>query len=210
MSRYDYGRIDPDIVAGTELAAMPHQQRDALHAQHKGSAKPAYVVAGTRWLNDGGTPWLIKRYDGLADVVEAEFNAADDTVSCRHRSRVISRTADYSVVATDFGRIVKVDAALGRYVIRRLLSPRDEGLDLDEAAWRQALALTLEGWGELGTRPTSHALRRSLSPHPSGEQRAAADLSARPNRGRRRDSLHRHRCELSIEQQRLHRQLSGQ
>jgi len=117
MSQYDFGTIDPDEIGGTELAAMLNQHRDALHAQHKGSSRPAYAVAGMRWLDDSGTPWLIKRYDGLADVTEAEFNATDDTVSYRHRSPVITKTADYSVVAADFGRIVKVDATAGPVTI---------------------------------------------------------------------------------------------
>ncbi|MCB1885710.1 MAG: Z1 domain-containing protein [Geminicoccaceae bacterium] len=55
--------------------------------------------------------------------------------------------------------------AAGRYVVRRLLSPRDEGLDLDEAAWRQALADTVEGWERAGGEATG----RDRPAMPSGE-----------------------------------------
>jgi hypothetical protein len=34
----------------------------------------------------------------------------------------------------------------GRYSIRRLLSTRDEGIDLDEAAWMAALDLSRKAW----------------------------------------------------------------
>lgn len=117
MSQYDFGTIDPDEVGGTELAVMLNSYRDAMHSQHKGASRPAYVVAGMCWLDDSGTPWLLKRYDGSVDVIEAEFNATDDTVSYRHRALVIAKTAAYSVVAADFGRIVKVDASAGPVTI---------------------------------------------------------------------------------------------
>lgn len=44
--------------------------------------------------------------------------------------------------------------SLGRFVVRRLLSPRDEGLDLDEAAWQSALTLTVGQWESLGGEAT--------------------------------------------------------
>lgn len=66
--------------------------------------------------------------------------------------------------------------SLGRFVVRRLLSPRDEGLDLDEAAWGQALERTIDDWERLGgeatgrDRPTvpSGASFRSIRPASRG------------------------------------------
>ena len=38
------------------------------------------------------------------------------------------------------------DGVEGRYSIGRLLSPRDEALDLDEDEWKEAMAITRSGW----------------------------------------------------------------
>jgi hypothetical protein len=110
MSQYDFGTINPDAVGGTELAAMLNQWRDAMHSGHRGGTRPGYVGAGMVWVDDSATPWLIKRYDGAVDIVEAEYDASADTVSFRSRSPVIVKTSAYTVTADDFGRIVKVDA----------------------------------------------------------------------------------------------------
>lgn len=69
-----------------------------------------------------------------------------------------------------------------RYAIGRLLSPRDEALDLDEAAWAAALKLTQDAWHadegrrkpkELPDAPNGIAIRRvrgfgaeGVAPHP--------------------------------------------
>ena len=128
MSQYDFGTIDPDEVGGTELAVMLNEHRDAMHSGHKGAARPSYAVAGMCWVDDSGTPWLLKRYDGSVDVIEAEFNATDDVVSYRHRRPVVTRTADYGVVGADFGRIIRVDASAGsRTITLPLISTVKDG-----------------------------------------------------------------------------------
>jgi hypothetical protein len=110
MSQYDFGTIDPDAVGGTELADMLNQWRDAVHSGHRGGTRPGYVFAGMVWVDDGATPWLIKRYDGAVDIVEAEYDPSADTVSFRFRTPSIVKTTAYTVTADDFARIVKVDA----------------------------------------------------------------------------------------------------
>lgn len=56
---------------------------DATLTAHSGSSRPAYATAGTVWLDTSGTPWLVKMYDGAADIVLFEVNATADKV--RHR-----------------------------------------------------------------------------------------------------------------------------
>ena len=113
MSQYDFGSIDPDTVSGTELAAMLNQHRDAVHSLHQGGSRPAYAVTGMRWIDNSSSPWLVKLFDGDVDIIEAELDATADTANYRHRRPVVTRTADYSVVAADFGRIIRVDASGG-------------------------------------------------------------------------------------------------
>ena len=61
------------------------------------------------------------------------------------------------------------DAPTGRYSIGRLLSPRDEAIDLDESQWTAALSLTRQAWqadaarlktGEGPSGPSGPAIRR--------------------------------------------------
>ena len=113
MPQYDFGTIDPDIVGGTDLAAMLNQHRDAVHSQHKGAGRPAYAVAGTQWLDDSSTPWLIKRYTGTADVVELEIDPAAGVARPRLRQPVVVQAANYTVTLADLGKVIAVDASGG-------------------------------------------------------------------------------------------------
>ena len=131
MSQYDFGIIDPDVVGGTELAAMLNLQRDALNSLHRGGSRPAYAVAGTRWIDNASSPWLVKLFDGSTDIVEAELDVSAGTANYRHRRPVVTRTADYTVVAGDFGRIIRVDASGGpRTVTLPLISSVRDGFPL--------------------------------------------------------------------------------
>jgi hypothetical protein len=71
---------------------------------------------------------------------------------------------------------------IDRYAIGRLLSPRDEAMDLDDSAWNAALALTQAAWhadkgrrdkNELPAVPSGAAIRQvrgrgadGVAPHP--------------------------------------------
>src|ERR1700740_853390 len=68
MSQFDFGAMDPNVVSGTVLASDLNSWRTALHSMHKGSSRPSYAIAGTMWIDDSGSPWLIKLYDGSQDI----------------------------------------------------------------------------------------------------------------------------------------------
>jgi len=52
---------------------------DAQNTAHSGSSRPSYAVAGTRWLDTSGTPWIWKMFDGTDDVPLIEINASTDS-----------------------------------------------------------------------------------------------------------------------------------
>lgn len=80
MSQFDFGTINPASTSGTQLAALLGSWRDALMGQHKGSSRPAYAVAGTRWIDDSAHPvWVLKEYDGSDDIVVSRL-ATDDNL----------------------------------------------------------------------------------------------------------------------------------
>lgn len=79
----------------------------------------------------------------------------------------------------------KKTATGNRYSIGRLLSPRDEAIDLDEAAWSAALERTRQNW-----KPDPGRLQEGEEPNtPSGQAirwikgHGAAGVSARPDHG---------------------------
>lgn len=53
---------------------------NGLYANHKGSSRPAGALAGTQWIDDTGTPWLLKQFDGTDDLTLARINATDNTI----------------------------------------------------------------------------------------------------------------------------------
>jgi hypothetical protein len=78
MSQFDYGTIDPTTKSGSALAGDLNSFRDALHSTHKGPAAPSYAVAGLRWIDDTGDPWLLKVYDGADWIIEAVIDTTNN------------------------------------------------------------------------------------------------------------------------------------
>jgi len=79
----------------------------------------------------------------------------------------------------------KSEGTQGRYSIGRLLSPRDEAIDLDEKEWERAMTITRNGWkpdparsrsGEPPSDPSGPAIRRTRGEGATGE-------SGHPERG---------------------------
>jgi len=77
MTQFALGTI-PLTTSGPALAAMIQSQRDANNTSHYGATEPSYKVKGMIWLDDSGTPWLLKIYDGSAWTQIGTFNATTD------------------------------------------------------------------------------------------------------------------------------------
>jgi len=118
MSQSDFGTIDPNTKSGATLATDLNAWRDALHSLHKGAARPSYVAAGTLWIDDAATPWLLKLYDGADDITLGSVNATTNefipysagtalgTWSLKAAS-VLSKTSSYTVVTADNGKLIR-------------------------------------------------------------------------------------------------------
>jgi hypothetical protein len=76
MSQFDFGVIDPYVVDGVQLADDLNQWRDAVHSQHRGGVRPAYVVPGMDWINDAGGPtnWILNFYVSATIADKPLFN----------------------------------------------------------------------------------------------------------------------------------------
>jgi len=85
MSQFDWGNLDPYVVDGVQLADDLNQFRDALLSQHRGNARPPYVVAGMEWLNDaaGAAAWIKNFFAGatVGDIPLFHFDTAAGRVA---------------------------------------------------------------------------------------------------------------------------------
>lgn len=72
-----------DPIIGADKSGLAYRQDDndgkkALLNHHKGSSAPGYAEAGTLWLDDAATPWVLKLYDGADWVTIGNIHAGDD------------------------------------------------------------------------------------------------------------------------------------
>lgn len=75
MSQFDFGNLESPLSGTSLINANLEPWRDALHSQHSGASRPSYAVAGTLWLDNTTTPWLLKMYDGADDITIGIVNA---------------------------------------------------------------------------------------------------------------------------------------
>jgi hypothetical protein len=74
----------------------------------------------------------------------------------------------------------------GKYSIGRLLSPRDEAIDLDDQAWQAALALTIRTWEKTGGKSSSKPAQPEAPNGPAVRRirgRGAPGVAKAPERG---------------------------
>lgn len=71
-----------DATLSNQLAASFRTELNsilqAILTCHKGSTEPTYKVVGMNWLDDTGTPWVLKQYDGSNWIARYEINASTD------------------------------------------------------------------------------------------------------------------------------------
>lgn len=60
--------VVPGGDTGTSMASKLADWRDAILSLNSGVSRPAYATAGTMWRDTTTTPWVIKMFDGAADV----------------------------------------------------------------------------------------------------------------------------------------------
>jgi hypothetical protein len=61
-----------------QFAERTDDSFDALLSLHKGNSRPAYAEAGTLWLDDNSTPWVLKLFDGSDDITIGTVNPSDN------------------------------------------------------------------------------------------------------------------------------------
>ncbi|PJK29969.1 hypothetical protein [Minwuia thermotolerans] len=75
-----FDSIDPETTSGSALASLLGDRAAALLSQHKGAARPAYVVAGMTWISDAADPlWTVYLYDGADDIPLFEIDKTANT-----------------------------------------------------------------------------------------------------------------------------------
>ncbi len=73
MTQYGYEPLSP-ADSGSTLLERINGVVPALVTNHKGPARPGYVLPGMMWIDDSGSAWLLNLYDGASDVAIAAIN----------------------------------------------------------------------------------------------------------------------------------------
>jgi len=95
MTQYDTGLFEPSDT-GVQLATDLNGLVDSLLTNHKGPARPSYVRPSMLWVDDSGSNWLLKLFDGTADVAIATINPTTHAVvgtKASLRNRIINSAA---------------------------------------------------------------------------------------------------------------------
>lgn len=64
----------------TVMATRMNDSFNALLSQNKGATRPSYAAAGTSWLDDSGTLWVLYLFDGSSDIEIAKINPTSHEV----------------------------------------------------------------------------------------------------------------------------------
>ncbi|MCW5699785.1 MAG: hypothetical protein KIT00_08085, partial [Rhodospirillales bacterium] len=78
MSQYN-PKAFVDTESGTQLVQRLNSAFAAVLSGHKGASPPTYAEAGTTWIDDSATPWLLKRYDGSDWIIEGAIDPATNS-----------------------------------------------------------------------------------------------------------------------------------
>jgi len=88
---------------------------DEVRRAHKGSSAPASPVAGTRWINDSGTPWILNVYDGTDWIEMGDINASTNIfVPANQAWRCIARG---TVTSVDAIEVIDLDLTTYDYLV---------------------------------------------------------------------------------------------
>lgn len=85
-------------IIGANKSGIVYRQEDndgkrALLNHHKGPTPPAYAEAGTIWLDDTATPWLLKFHDGADWIVLSAIHPASNAVQPYHGTATLPQLA---------------------------------------------------------------------------------------------------------------------
>lgn len=140
---------------GANKPGILYRQEDndgkkALMSHHKGSVEPDYAEAGTIWLDDSATPWVLKIFDGAVWISMADVNSGDGTFHS-YSGTSVSAQVDYGespVVAaatTDLGALdTNTVLVTGSGAITSLGSSASELTPLYNVRFGGAMTLTYD------------------------------------------------------------------
>ncbi|MGM0422482.1 MAG: phage tail protein [Pseudomonadota bacterium] len=106
-----------DPVIGADKSGLAYRQDDnngkkALLSHHKGSTPPVYAAAGTLWLDDSATPWILKIYDGSHWIPTGAVNANSDQYTPYFEGAVLQLASENTAGLARRASDAEVDAGL--------------------------------------------------------------------------------------------------
>ena len=107
---------------GLNYRTQDNDGKNALLSQHKGSTAPAYAVAGTIWLDDNGTPWLLKIYDGADWIVIGAINATSNTLTLYQGAAALRYLNHAADTGTANAYVTAPSPAISSYVTGQIVT----------------------------------------------------------------------------------------
>ncbi len=102
-------------IIGADRSGLQYRTEDndgkrALLNHHKGANAPSYAEAGTLWLDDSITPWLMKLYDGTDWIILGEFNATTNNFAPYVAGSVVGAASTTAEGIIELATQAEVDA----------------------------------------------------------------------------------------------------
>lgn len=79
MSQYSFGNLESPLTGTALINTHLEPWRDALHSTHSGTSRPAYAEAGTIWIDNSSSPWVLNVFDGSDDISVGEIDTSTNT-----------------------------------------------------------------------------------------------------------------------------------
>lgn len=74
MSQFDFGNLISPLPGADFIDNKLEPWRDALHSMHMGPSRPSYAIPGLMWVDNSGSTWVLKMFQGSSDIVLGAVN----------------------------------------------------------------------------------------------------------------------------------------
>lgn len=89
----------------------------------KGSTAPSYAVTGMHWIDDSGTPWIEKVYDGSDWISIYEINATTNTIRVINQADGTARTGGANIGQIQDSAFTWLGTSTGTNTLTASLTP---------------------------------------------------------------------------------------
>lgn len=109
--------------SGANYRTEDNSINQAFGSTHKGSTAPSYAVTGMHWIDDSGTPWIEKVYDGSDWISIYEINATSNTIRVINQADGAVRTGAANIGQIQDSKFTWLGTSTGTNTLTASLTP---------------------------------------------------------------------------------------